>query len=108
MLLLYILAPYFFLLWVVARLAVPHLGFSKEPIPERLPDELQKKISELNETARDNIEFLRLAYAYVTTRYVGHRVKTVTQFWVAFLDPMNAPPASYRARGRISYCAPCS
>lgn len=84
MLLLYILLIYILLIWVVARLVIPNLGFSKEPIPESLPLDLQQKISEFNQTANDNGGFLQLAYTYVTSKYSGSRLKTITQFYRAF------------------------
>src|SRR4051812_9271768 len=89
MIFIWIVIIYLILVWVVARLVVPHLGFSKEKIPESLPTELEKKISEYNKDAENNYEFLELAYGYITDRYSGSRLKTITEAGRAFGDIFN-------------------
>jgi hypothetical protein len=91
MFLLYILLIYILLVWIVARLVVPHLGFSKESIPEIIPVDLEQKITELHQTAKNNTEFIELAYSYVTNKYTGSRLKTITQFWKAFGNVFDKP-----------------
>jgi hypothetical protein len=77
---------YVFVVWILLRLIVPHLGFSREPIPESIPQELKEMIDLYHQSSKDNFEFLQQAYKYVTSKYTGSRGKTIFQFWRAFGD----------------------
>ncbi len=88
---LFIVLLYIFFVWGVLRLIVPHLGFNKSPVPTTLPPELTEKIAAYNTVAVDDVDFVRLAYTYVTEKYTGSRIKTITQFWKAFQNPLIAP-----------------
>ena len=63
----YLAAVYFLFVWGVLRLIVPHLGFTKSALPNELPSVLREKIAEYDRLARDDFDFLRLCYDYVTT-----------------------------------------
>lgn len=91
-LLVLILLSYILLIWVLLRLVVPHLGVIKTPIPTTLPPNLARVIAALDAQATSDQHFLELAYSYVTTTYTGSRLKTVTQFWKAFQNPLLAQP----------------
>jgi hypothetical protein len=84
MIFLYVLLAYIILVWIVGRVIIPHLGFVREKIPATIPLELQSKIEELNSSSKDDKDFLQKSYAYITQKYTGSRLKTVTQFWRAF------------------------
>ena len=80
---------YFVVVWIVIRLLVPHLGFNKSPLPEFLPQDFSAVIKQIDEESSDNFDFLQKVYEFVTSRYKGDRFKTVTNFWVAFEEPIN-------------------
>ncbi|MES2224040.1 MAG: hypothetical protein V4469_03880 [Patescibacteria group bacterium] len=77
------------MVWFLLRLTVPHLGFSKVAVPDSIPSELNSKITEYNQISKTDNEFLRNCYGYVTTKYKGSRIKTITEFWSAFGDTLN-------------------
>lgn len=90
--LLWLASVYIAVVWVGLRLAVPNLGFRTSPLPDAVPPELTEAIARLDAEAADNADYLRKAYAYITARYQGSRLKTFTRFWVAFLDPLRLRP----------------
>lgn len=92
MMLFYIVVTYVVLVWVVARLIVPNLGFSKQSLPDVLPEALNATISRLNTIATTDRDFLVRAYDYVTSTYTGSRLKTLTQCWRAFGNPYQKSP----------------
>ena len=71
-------------MWIVGRVVIPHLGFVREKIPVTIPLELQSKIEELNSSSKGDEDFLQESYIYITQKYTGSRLKTVTQFSRAF------------------------
>ena len=83
---------YLLCIWVGLRLVVPHLGFRKEPLPETIPQNFEARIKKIGQESQDNFDFLKRAYAFVTTTYTGGRIRTITNFWVAFEDPVNHAP----------------
>ena len=88
MIALYIISGYLFFVFVFLRLITPNLGFRVSPVPEKIPEHLEKVIQDLNSRASDDEDYLFKTYEYVTKRFVGNRPKTVTQFWKAFQDPL--------------------
>lgn len=97
MLLFELIIIYILLVFVMTRLVVPHFGFSPFPVSQKIPVELQQKINELKlsaesfGTAQDK-EFLKSAYEFVTTKHHGERIKTLTEPWLAWQDPLSAQP----------------
>jgi hypothetical protein len=87
MLYMYILLAYLCFVWIILRLTIPQLGFFKKPIGVQLPQSLEAAIEECKINAQNNSEFLKLAYEYVTQKYTGSRIKTITQWQKAFADP---------------------
>lgn len=100
MIYLYIVLLYLFFVWVLLRLFVPHLGFVKKTIPEQIPRSLEVVINTYTTTAKTNLEFLELAYQYVTQRHTGSRVKTVTQWYKAFVDIYTQNPGFLPCTGQ--------
>ena len=61
-----LILAYFIFVWVVLRLAVPYLGFSRAPIPVDLPEEMEKAIIEMNAQSQSDLDYAQRAYAFVT------------------------------------------
>jgi hypothetical protein len=95
-----VLIVYLLLVWILPRILVPHLGFSREPLPAVLPRLLEEKMRQLNAEAKDDADFLRKAYAFVTERYRGSRARTITNFWRAFEDPLTREPGFMPCTGQ--------
>lgn len=57
--------------------------FVKTPIPDALPDEMQKIINEIKKSLNKE-ECLRRVYEILITKYRGHRIKTYLKLFDAF------------------------
>ena len=100
MFLLEILIAYIVFVFVFTRVFVPHLGFTKDSIPSELPLDVLQTLSEYNRLARDNSEFLKLSYEFVTNKYQGSRLKTLTQFHRAFGNAFQKIPGFLPCTGQ--------
>lgn len=78
---------YLVLVYVGLRLVVPFFGFRKAPLPVDIPAHLRETIARLDAEASDDLDFARRAHAYLSAKYTGSRIRTVTNFWRAFQDP---------------------
>jgi len=87
----WIVVSYLVIVWIGLRLIVPNLGFKKQALPETIPAELTGVIQKLNTESKDDLEYLTKAYTFITSKYRGGRIKTITNFWVAFQDPIIRP-----------------
>lgn len=96
----YFIFIYFFFVFVLVRVFVPHLGFTRKPIPENIPVELLKVINSYNQLAKSNFEFLELAYGYVTENFTGSRIQTVTHWQKAFEDVYTQRPGFLPCTGQ--------
>jgi hypothetical protein len=76
----FIIIFYFFVVFVLPRLVVPHLGYLPEKIPKRIPAEIEEKINELKAKSSSAEEFLKLAYDYLGTKYRSRRFGTILRF----------------------------
>jgi hypothetical protein len=56
-----------------------------------IPQEFSTVIKKLSDESKNDFEFLEKAYTFVTTKYTGAKYKALTNFWVAFQDPVNRP-----------------
>lgn len=97
---LWFVVAYLILVWVLMRLVVPHLGFKKEPLSDVLPKEFEAYIRQIDSESSGNLDFLRKSYEFVISRYKGSRVKTVTQFWKVFCDPITEKPGFMPCTGQ--------
>lgn len=95
-----IIIAYFVFVWVILRLTVPYLGFSRAPIPETLPRELTETIADINRNSKTDLEFLQKAYGYVTRTYTGGRLETIYIFWRAFGDIYTKSPGFLPCTGQ--------
>jgi hypothetical protein len=100
MVILYVSVAYVIFVWVIGRMAIPHLGFVTEAIPATIPPSMQEIIDGLNGSSKDSREFVRKSYEYVTNRYTGSRVKTITRFWRAFGDVYEKDPGFLPCTGQ--------
>jgi len=57
--------------------------FSKKPIPEKLPAEMEKIVADLKNSSSQE-ECLRRAYDILTQRYRGYKVLTYIYLWRIF------------------------
>ncbi len=100
MVILYLLLAYFLVVWIGTRLVVPHLGFGREPLPSSIPAELDQRIKQFNSESSNNSDFLKKSYEFVTQTYKGSRVKTITNFWKAFQNPLDLKPGFMPCNGQ--------
>lgn len=92
MVLLSMIVIYFFAVFVLLRLVVPHLRFGKEPLPTEIPVEFRQVISRLKSQSSTPEEFLHGAYDYLTDRYHGARLQTLFKWRYSFLNVFADPP----------------
>jgi hypothetical protein len=90
--LLFIIVLYFFFVFVVLRFLVPFLGFKKAPLPKTLPADFEQAIDELNKKSKTNEEFLHNAYDFITKKYHGARMRTLTDWEYSFKHPFSHKP----------------
>lgn len=95
-----LLVAYIIVVWIGFRLIIPHLGFSKEPVPQTISPGLAQKIEDLNKSSQTNYEFLERAYAYITSTYSGGRIKTITHFLRGFGDMCTKDPGFLPCTGQ--------
>ncbi len=100
MIVIYAILGYMAIAWTVPRLVVPHFGFKKKPLPDIIPVDFSALIQRLNVESKDNSDFLKKCYEFVTSRYIGSRTKTVTRFWIAFEEPINHRPGFMPCTGQ--------
>ena len=96
----YVIFIYILLVWIITRIIVPHLGFMKSAIPEKVPTEFEIIIQDINTQAKDNLDFLKKSYEYVTNQYHGSRTLTVLHFWYAFQNPILHKPGFLPCTGQ--------
>ncbi len=60
-----IIAVYFFLIFLLTRLVVPFMSFKGFEKPERVPEEIKGKISELENKSREPMSYLQAVYDLV-------------------------------------------
>jgi hypothetical protein len=82
--LLIVAALYFFIIFVVARLVVPFMGFGGLAQPLQIPKEIAQKISELEMTSSGANDYLRASYNFVVSRWHAGRMDTVYYANLAF------------------------
>jgi len=71
---LYIFYIYAFIVFFLSRLMIPHLGFKKEILPEKIPKSMDIKIDEIKNESKNSIDFLTLSFIYLGKRYKTRRV----------------------------------
>jgi hypothetical protein len=72
-----VVAFYYFCVFLLSRLIVPHYGWKKSLLPRRISDQLQKEIDAMKKQNPTKDMFLRAAYDTIGARYTP----TVTVFF---------------------------
>lgn len=80
----YIIVLYFILVFGLSRFFIPHLSFGSDPLPEKIPGDMERKIEELKNKSNYPKEFLELAYNFLGTKYHSERLATVLKFHFMF------------------------
>ncbi len=71
--LLWIVAVYVFVVFVASRFVVPYLGFSKDPLPDKLPASLKREISRLKKH-KSREAFVKGVYDVLSRKYYGRHL----------------------------------
>ncbi|MDD5071942.1 MAG: hypothetical protein PHQ42_04385 [Patescibacteria group bacterium] len=80
----YIIVLYFIFIFFLSRFIIPHLSFRPDPLSEKIPEDMERKIEELKNKSNSPREFLELAYNYLGTKYHSERLATVLKFHFMF------------------------
>jgi len=75
---------YFFVVFILSRLVIPHFGFKETPLPEQIPASMAGKINEIKGQANSAQNFLNLAYDYLGSRYRSERLNTIFKLHYSF------------------------
>ncbi|MFH1030314.1 MAG: hypothetical protein V1770_03595 [bacterium] len=79
-----ITAGYLVAIFLFSRFFIPHLGFRKDKLPENIPADLNKKISEIAKKSKSSYEFLQQTYDFLGTKYHAERFNTFLRFYGLF------------------------
>ena len=60
---------HFLSFFLLSRIFVPFLGFRKEPLPNKIPKQIEDKINELKKTANSREEYTKAAFLFLLKRY---------------------------------------
>ncbi len=71
---------YIFVIFILSRLVIPHLGFKDEKMPERIPQSMIDKINQLKSQSKSQEEFLKLSYDYLGSKFITGRFNTILKF----------------------------
>ena len=82
----YIILLYFFLIFFVSRFFIPHLGFRKDKLPNKIPKSMENEIRKLKHISHSKHELLTKTYDFLSNRYYGARMKTITCVGYLFRD----------------------
>jgi len=80
MIFIYFIAFYIFVVFILSRLVIPHLGFKEDNIPEQIPESMLEKINEIKNQSSSREQFLNLAYNYLGSRFCSERLNTFLKF----------------------------
>ncbi len=80
---------YILIIYVGIPLFVPYWIHNRVPIS--LPDDLQNEVDALNKKSTSDLDYIKHAYHYITTKYYAGRFKTVVNARFAFDDPFSHP-----------------
>lgn len=84
MILIYLISAYFILVFVGIRLIVPYYGFGQSKVTEKIPKELLSEIKKISLISKNNLEFLKNSYDFLTRNYYGSKVELFTKWRYAF------------------------
>jgi hypothetical protein len=64
----FIIAAYFFLVFMVLRLVAPFYGFGQYGPPESIPNEIRQAITELENKSQDQMSYLQAVYGLILNK----------------------------------------
>lgn len=79
---LWIVVVYFFIVFAVAPLVLPHM--LKIRVPERIPDDMQAVIDRISAAHPDQLAFITAALNTLRERYIVTRRQQFTHPWILF------------------------
>lgn len=82
---LWLVVVYIFVVFVGIWLVVPYYGFNN-PKRKKVPDEYLKVIDEINNRSKNNVEYLKNVYDFLTSKYYGSKIELFTKWNYAFDD----------------------
>jgi len=85
--LLWILVGYVFFMFFLVRLFVPYLGFWKEPVPDRLPVSLERKIPSFRNKSKKVL--VDSVYRLLSDKYYGRHLLVWVNFDLLFTRDWN-------------------
>ncbi|MFH1590294.1 MAG: glycosyltransferase family 39 protein [archaeon] len=74
-----VVSLYVFIVFFLSRLVIPYLGFRK-PALRMTPTAMKKDIDMLAKKHKGKQEFLEASYAFLSKKFYGSRLQTVTKF----------------------------
>lgn len=75
---------YFVIIFVLPRIFIPFMGFGQYKPPKNLPEDVKRKITELENSSENSLQYLKNAYDFVLSRWRAERAKTITHLHLAF------------------------
>ena len=84
-----IVFAYVFLIFFVTRLVIPHMGFTKDPLQRKIPDDIKKDISKLKKKSKTKMSFLRNTYTFLSERHCGGHLSTLTKLNYCFIKDLD-------------------
>ncbi|MCX6791048.1 MAG: hypothetical protein NTV62_02540 [Candidatus Gribaldobacteria bacterium] len=84
LIILIILGIYFLVFFVLARLVIPFYGFKQYVLPTGIPQEIKDTITQLEQKAHSQQEYLKIVYDFVQQHWQAQRLKTILALPLAF------------------------
>jgi len=81
-----ILFGYLFMIFFLTRILVPHMGYRKDILPDKISEDLNSTIVELRKGCKGKEDYLHKAFNFVTSRYKGGRLLNVLHVPYLFKD----------------------
>ena len=75
---------YIFIVFFLARLVIPFMGFGMYAIPTQLPEPMLAKVRELESQSINAEDFVKKVYNFVQSRWHAERLKTIIMLPLAF------------------------
>jgi len=80
----FVILIYIIVVFGLSRFFIPHLGFSRDSLPEKIPEDMERIIDRLKSKTNSPKEFLKLAYEYLGSKYRSERFNTALNFHYLF------------------------
>ena len=80
------IAVYAVIVFGVSRFFIPHLSFGSDPVPGKIPVNIEEVIGDLRIKSNSPREFLESSFSYLGDKYRSERLATVFKFHYLFKD----------------------